>query len=73
VSNVTAPLRASVRPLTVAPVVNVMLVSATMFPLNDVFVPSVAELPTCQNTLQSLPPLMTKTEELLAVVSVLPI
>ena len=50
-----------------------MLVSARMFPANVVVVPSVAELPTCQNTLQCEPPLITTTDEPLAVVSVLPI
>jgi hypothetical protein len=30
-------------------------------------------MPTCQNTLQAVPPLITLTDELLAVVSVLPI
>jgi hypothetical protein len=56
-----------------APVFSVMLVSARTFPTNVVLVPSVAELPTCQNALQSIPLLITRTEELLAVVSVLPI
>ena len=72
-SSVTAPLSARVRPLTVAPVFDVMLVSAMILPWNAVVVPMVAELPTCQKTLQSFPPLTTRTEELLAVVSVLPI
>ena len=36
-------------------------VSARMFPLNTEFVPSVAELPTCQKTLQYEPPLMILT------------
>src|SRR3954452_20116746 len=48
VSSVTAPLRASVLPLVFAPVVSVMLVRARMSPTNDVPVPSVAELPSCQ-------------------------
>ena len=56
-----------------APVFNVMLVSARMSPTNDVVVPSVAELPTCQNTLVPWPPLITLTLALLAVMSVLPI
>ena len=73
VSSVTAPLRASIRPTLRAPVVIVMLVSARMLPTNVVPVPSVAELPTCQNTLHGEPPLFTSTRELLAVVSVLPI
>ena len=74
-SSVTAPLRASALPFEFAPVVKVMLESARMSPVNDVPVPSVAELPTCQKTLlQLLPPLlMTVTDEALAVVSVLPI
>ena len=50
-----------------------ILASARMFPVNDVVVPSVAELPTCQKILQSVPPLITTTDELLAVVSVVPI
>ena len=45
-----------------------MLVSARILPANDVVDPSVAELPTCQNTLHSDPPLITATEEPLAVV-----
>src|SRR5581483_7191454 len=69
VSIVTAPFRAKTLPDTFAPVVRVMLVSARMFPTKLVPVPSVAELPTCQNTLQSLPPSITWTDELLAFVS----
>ena len=57
-SSVTAPFLARALPVTDAPVVNVMLVSARMFPTNDVVVPSVAELPTCQNTLHTEPPLI---------------
>jgi hypothetical protein len=73
VSIVTAPFRARALPEMLARVVSVMLVRARMFPANVVSVPSVAELPTCQNTLQTDPPLITRTLELLAVVSVLPI
>jgi hypothetical protein len=73
VSIVTAPLRARPLPDTLAPVVRVMLVRARMLPTNTVPVPMVAELPTCQNTLQPTPPLVTRIDELLAVVSVLPI
>ena len=51
-SIVTAPLRAKIRPLVVAPVVSVMLESAIKLPINAVVVPNVAEVPTCQNTLQ---------------------
>ena len=60
-SNVTAPLRASARPRSVAPAFIVMEVSARMFPANSAFVPMVAELPTCQNTLQDRAPLMNRT------------
>ena len=74
VSMVTAPFRARTLPGEVlAPVVSVMLVRARMFPLNRVPVPSVAELPTCQNTLQLDPMFVMRTIEELAVVSVLPI
>jgi hypothetical protein len=73
VSIVTAPLRARPLPDTLAPVVRVMLVRARILPTNTVPVPMVAELPTCQNTLQPTPLLVTRIDELLAVVSVLPI
>ncbi len=56
-SNVTAPFRASALPSKFTPVVIVIDVSAMMFPLNTEFVPRVAELPTCQKTLQALAPL----------------
>ena len=69
VSSVTAPSRARVRPVTVAPVVTVMLVNARMFPANAVVVPSVAELPTCQKTFAGEAPLVNTTDEALAVVS----
>jgi hypothetical protein len=71
VSNVTEPFRASALPDTLAPVVREMLVRARMLPTNTVPVPMTAELPTCQNTLQSTPPLVTRTDELLAVLRVL--
>ena len=57
-SNVTAPVRANALPFSTAPVVLVMDASAMMVPWNMVLVPSVAELPTCQNTLWELAPLM---------------
>jgi hypothetical protein len=47
-SRVTAPLRASARPLSVAPVCMVIEDKARMLPTNAVVVPIVAELPTCQ-------------------------
>ena len=55
VSSVTAPFCARAAPQAMlAPVFNVMLVSARMSPTNEVVVPSVAELPTCQKTLVGL-------------------
>jgi hypothetical protein len=48
VSSVTAPSRASTRPEITAPVVTVTDVRARMLPVKEEFVPSVAELPTCQ-------------------------
>lgn len=62
VSNVTAPLRASVLPLTVTPVVTVTDVSARIVPTKEEPVPRVAELLTCQKTLHWLAPLMSLTE-----------
>jgi hypothetical protein len=52
-SNVTAPLRASTLPSTVALVVKVIEVKAIMFPTKTEPVPIVAELPTCQKTLHA--------------------
>jgi hypothetical protein len=73
VSIVTAPFLANALPSMSAPVFRVMLVSARILPANAVSVPRVAELPTCQNTLQGSALLSMLTDELLAVVSVLPI
>lgn len=79
-SRVSAPFRARARPPfrppptpIVAPVVMVMLVSAIRFPWNEVAVPSVAELVTCQNTWQELASPIRATREWLAVVKVEPI
>jgi hypothetical protein len=52
-SKVTAPFRASALPCTVTPLVTVIDVRAKIFPAKTEFVPSVAELPTCQKTLQA--------------------
>ena len=68
--SVTAPLRASSLPVILAPVVALMDVRAMMVPLNVEFVPRVAELPTCQNTLQACAPLIKATVLSEAVVSV---
>ena len=72
-SSVTAPVRATARPVMPAPLFNVMLACATIVPIKVVVVPSVAELPTCQNTLHAVPLLVITTVAPLAVVSVLPI
>nr|WP_246507058.1 hypothetical protein [Actinocrinis puniceicyclus] len=61
VSSDTCPLRASSLPVMLAPVVAVMDVRARMLPLKVEFVPSVAELPTCQNTLHACAPLISAT------------
>jgi hypothetical protein len=73
VSNVTAPFRANTLPDMLTPVFTVILASARIFPLKVVVVPSVAELPTCQNTLQGEALLIRTTDDADAVVSVLPI
>jgi hypothetical protein len=57
----------------VEPVFSVTEALAIMVPWKAVFVPSVAELPTCQKTFPAEAPLVNVTLELLAVVSVLPI
>jgi len=55
--SVTAPVRAKTRPVTLAPVVTVPLIFARMLPSKAVLVPSVAELPTCQNAFPAVVPL----------------
>jgi hypothetical protein len=50
---VTAPSFANAAPVMVAPVFRVTLVKAIILPTNDVPDPSVAELPTVQNTLHA--------------------
>jgi hypothetical protein len=69
-SRVTAPLLTSTRPVTEAPVSMVAALSARMLPSNVVPVPSVAALPTCQNTLHAEAPLIRLTVLFVAVVSV---
>lgn len=58
VSSVTAPLRASSRPSMMALVLAVIEVSARIVPTKVEPTPRVAELPTCQNTLQGRAPLI---------------
>jgi len=69
VSSVTDPLRASARPRTVVPVLAVMEVRARIEPRKVELVPSVADAPICQNTLQACAPLIKLTELADAVVS----
>ena len=52
-SSDTDPLRAKIRPSTVDPVSTLTEVKAMTVPTKVVPVPRVAELPTCQNTLQA--------------------
>ena len=61
-SRVTAPLRASARPVMVSPVCTVIEVRARILPWKAEPVPMVAELPTCQKTLQAWAPLVRTTE-----------
>jgi len=67
-SSVTVPVRATSEPLIVAPVVAVIDDKATMCPAKFELVPSVAEDPTCQKTLQACAPLVRITLLPLAVV-----
>ena len=68
--NVTAPLRATRLPFTLAPLFTEIDVKARMLPWNAVLVPSVAELPTCQKTLHAWAPLTRRTLLSVAVTSV---
>ena len=69
---VTAPVWASSRPCTLAPLFNVTDVCARIVPTKDVVVPKVAELPTCQKTLHACAPSIKTTELPEAVVNVDP-
>ncbi|MDQ1029612.1 hypothetical protein QF035_007194 [Streptomyces umbrinus] len=71
-SSVTAPVCARARPWISVPVVTVMDSWARMVPTNLELVPSVAELPTFQNTLQGCAPLTRTTLLAEAVVRVDP-
>nr|WP_254896775.1 hypothetical protein [Amycolatopsis sp. Hca4] len=69
-SRETWPLRASARPATAVPVVTVIDVNAMIVPTKFEFVPSVAELPTCQYTLHACAPLIKFTSLAGAVINV---
>ena len=72
-SRVTAPFSASRRPFTFAPVSAEMDVRAMTVPTSVEFVPSVAELPTCQKTMHACAPLIRITRLFDAVMSVDPV
>jgi hypothetical protein len=69
---VTAPFLASARPVRVPPL-SVMLANAIIFPAKLLPVCMVAEVPTCQNTLQGNAPPAKATMAPVAVVRVRPI
>src|SRR5688572_27567136 len=69
-SKVTAPLRASSRPSTLALVLAVIEARAMTVPAKVEPTPSVDELPTCQKTLQAWAPLMRLTRLSVAVMRV---
>jgi len=69
---VTAAVSANRPPWHETPELAVMDASAMMVPTNEVLVPRVAELPTCQKTLQAWAPLIRTTEAAVAVVMVEP-
>jgi hypothetical protein len=69
-SSVTAPVCARARPFKSAPVFRVMETDARMFPMNEVFVPIVAELPTFHHTLQGSPPVTDEPDDVVRVVAV---
>jgi hypothetical protein len=69
---VTAPVWAKTRPSTLAPESSDTDASARIVPTKDVVLPSVAELPTCQKTLQAWAPFSRMTDAAEAVVKVDP-
>jgi hypothetical protein len=69
---VTAPVCAKTRPSTLAPESSVTEANARIVPTKDVVLPSVAELPTCQKTLQAWAPFSRTTDAADAVVKVDP-
>lgn len=73
VSIVTVAPRAKVPPLRTAAVFKVMEAPASMFPEKELPAPSVAEVPTCQNTLQGRPPPVSRICDPAEVMSDVPI
>ena len=72
-TSVTAPLNASVRPVSVAADPMEMDTAARMLPANCAAPPMVMEVPTFQNTLQGCAPLMRLITVAPGTVSVVPI
>jgi hypothetical protein len=72
-SSVTAPIRAKRLPLTVTPSFTVIDSDARMIPAKLDAVPTVADVATCQITLRACAPLMSTTDDAVAVVRVVPI
>ena len=65
--NVTEPVCARARPFKLAPVSRLMDVDARMFPINEVFVPRVAELTSRHHTLHGSPPTTLAVPEVMRV------
>ena len=65
VSNDTWPVCTIARPFKVAPVAMVMDVDARIFPINEVFVPKVAELTSRHHTLHGSPPITLAVSEVM--------
>ena len=66
-SNVTEPVCARARPFKFAPVARVIEVRARIFPINEVFVPRVAELTTRHHTLHGSPPTILASPDVMRV------
>ena len=65
--SVTAPVCARARPFKSAPVFRVMLVSARIFPLNEVVVSRVADEATLHHTLHGSPPVTDEPGDVISV------
>jgi hypothetical protein len=72
-SSVTAPVWARARPFKVAPVFRLMDVRARIFPMKEVVVSRVAELPILHHTLQGSPPVTDEPGDVMRVDTVLKI
>ena len=67
VSSITAPVCAKARPFKVAPVFNVMLVRARIFPMNEVVVPRVPDETSLHHTLHGSPPVTDEPDDVVSV------